>query len=408
MGAFAKGLAAALNSYMDTKEDHRKQAAQKEELDWQKESRDFERENRIEQRRKAAEIRAEGEGVKQAMNSSPVESVQSVPVTPENQQQVAEDMSFGEYSKPDVIPPKQTYRVGGKEFASRDEATKVSRTAGLQAAADYHNNNGRFDKGLQLEDVITKKAEIARKLKQEGVFEAGKAALTGNPDRFMQAFNSTGDEVIVARPTVTERVITKPGFAPQTTFDYEFQTKDKDGNVYTRKINSHQLNESLLPYEKLVDLNMKAFENDSQAKQREAQLKIAQASLGISQAAANRAAKADDPLHAFNKAKLVFKTAYGRDPTQEEGIKLAGLAKDSYEKSDAEFASDIVKAGVTSGLTQPQEAPGMRQEIISKAKELRKPPAALPKGIPAGSKLIGTHEGKPVYQLPDGSKVKEQ
>jgi hypothetical protein len=30
----------------------------------------------------------------------------------------------------------------------------------------------------------------------------------------------------------------------------------------------------------------------------------------------------------------------------------------------------------------------------------------LPKGIPPGSKQVGTHEGKPVYQSPDGKRFK--
>lgn len=113
--------------------------------------------------------------------------------------------------------------------------------------------------------------------------------------------------------------------------------------------------------------------------------KTAEATISNLRAAAGRAAKSDDPLHGFNKAKAVFKAAYGRDPTQEESIKLAGLGADSYEKSDAQFAADIVKAGATAGTVLPEDAAVKRNNIITQARDLRKTPDALPPGLVVGA-----------------------
>jgi len=106
----------------------------------------------------------------------------------------------------------------------------------------------------------------------------------------------------------------------------------------------------------------------------------AQASL----ASAGRARKSDDPLYALNRAKTVFKAAYGRDPTQEETIKLAGLGGEDFDKLDGKTAVELVKEAVKAGTTTVADAPRNIVAVQQGLKQARSP-AALPSGLVVGT-----------------------
>jgi len=148
------------------------------------------------------------------------------------------------------------------------------------------------------------------------------------------------------------------------------------------------------------------FADDAITRQRQSEeftLKMAQIRQQMGQAGAKAS-----PLYALNATKAVFKAVYGRDPTQDELVKIAGVGGTNYEKEDGKFIDSIIGEGVKTGTIDPKTALQERDRMAKDAAALRKPPAALPKGLPAGSKFIGQSGGKDVYQLPDGSRVKEQ
>jgi hypothetical protein len=83
-------------------------------------------------------------------------------------------------------------------------------------------------------------------------------------------------------------------------------------------------------------------------------------------------------------------------------LKLKGKGDD-----DADEIFDAAVKRVTTDLTGEQKMPSAIEEMRS-ARELARGGSRpqLPKGIPPGSKQVGTHEGKPVYQSPDGKRFK--
>ena len=107
--------------------------------------------------------------------------------------------------------------------------------------------------------------------------------------------------------------------------------------------------------------------------------KVALATIEAHRVSAGAAANARDPLFALKKSTAVFKAAYGRDPNQDELIKLSGLAGDSHDKSDEAFAAGVVKAGVAAMSTQPAEAPALRQKLIDESAAARKASALVRK-----------------------------
>lgn len=304
MGSFAKGLAAALNSYMDTKEDYRKQAIQKEDAAWQKESRDFERTNREEQRKRAAEIEAERKRMIEAGRQVPVQKIVTAPtdgMDAAQQQALAEKLSFGEAGT-------TGYEVDGKTYADNDLAKQAAEAKRVSNVSNAMKSNGQFAQAVQLEATLEKqrhdKLEMARKLKNENMFDAVRFASQGNAKAFRSAFDSGGDEVMVDDPVLTKRVQDVDGVGKRISYDYAITTRDKAGNIYKRTVNSDELNKSLLPYEKLLDLDMKLYENKSQADLREHQKKIAAAGLGLRQAAVStRTEQPFDLSQGFNMQK---------------------------------------------------------------------------------------------------------
>lgn len=331
--SFAGGLAAALNGWSEAQDSNYKRARQQKEDAWVEENRAAEREQRAEQKRKNEEAKAEEADLKQAMQANQVRSVQSVPIGDQDPAKVAEAMSFGEYSTPEATPPKQTYQVGQKEYATMPEARNASFEGGLQAASDYYMGKGKFEKAAPIESAISQRREIAKKLKAEGVFETAKAALTGDPLQFMKAFNASGEEVIVEAPKVVAKKANRPGFGEETTYDYTFTTKDAAGNTSTKTINSGQLNESLMPYEKLLEVKMKAAENVSQAQQRESQIKIANAHLGIQQRdEARKKQLFDAEARIPAGVKLVF-AQYTKEADSIDDALNKAMAGDTYNQN---------------------------------------------------------------------------
>jgi hypothetical protein len=84
-------------------------------------------------------------------------------------------------------------------------------------------------------------------------------------------------------------------------------------------------------------------------------------------------------------------------------LKLKGKDGD-----DTDEIFDAAVKRVTTDLTGEQNMPSAIEEMRSARELARGSRPQLPKGIPPGSKQIGTHEGKPVYQSPDGKRYKVQ
>jgi hypothetical protein len=309
--------------------------------------------------------------------------------------------------------------VGSKTFLA---------TPGGLKAAEAYRTEGNTEEGR-----IKRKAEAIRQLRGSEAAQKFMTDWTTNQEALHQAQISTirrvGLEKITARDYAGfadlyskyddgKEIVFEPGQGGGGTFAI-YQGDPKDG----KRIGAIDFKDQDEAARKFVDLMdpvgavkrreemAKESKLDSRWTQEfDLRKKTAEATISNLRASAGRAARSDDPLYGFNKAKIVFKAAYGREPTQEEAIKLAGLGADSYEKSDAQFASDIVKAGATAGTVMPEDAAVKRNNIITQARDLRKTPNALPPGLVVGAaskQADGVYSARGKQVTIQGGKVTE-
>lgn len=142
----------------------------------------------------------------------------------------------------------------------------------------------------------------------------------------------------------------------------------------------------------------------------EQRLKDAQTKQYLAQAAqAGRPSEIQQKIALATTNPALYERMYG-EPYEVKA--LAILAKDPtflslpQEEQDRKiYATSQSLKNVRDGKVPPPApaAPAEKPGILSALGNLFKPD--LPPGLPPGSKQIGTSQGKPVYQLPDGSKV---
>lgn len=143
----------------------------------------------------------------------------------------------------------------------------------------------------------------------------------------------------------------------------------------------------------------------------EQRLKDAQTKQYLAQAAqAGRPSEIQQKIALATNNPALYERMYG-EPYEVKA--LAILAKDPAflslpqdEQDRKIYATSQSLRNVRDGKAPPPApaAPAEKPGILSALGSLFKS-ETLPPGLPPGSKQIGTSQGKPVYQLPDGSKV---
>lgn len=307
------------------------------------------------------------------------------------------------YEAPSLDPaalPKDAGVTGGRGVVVKG-LDGVQQAFGTAAEADVYKDKltpsaysiqkklqERFSQMPGGEAAAAAAAQRAQVMQKEGMFDALRFLSAGQPEQAIKAFESVGNE----RIPPGAKFVAQQGKDPITGAAKSIYTMvGSDGKVIIPNLHEAVYGYVLEPAKRL-ELEFKQADDLRGERDFALREKVANASIAAQKASAGRANKADDPLRGFNNAKAVFRAAWGREPTQEEAIKLAGLAGDSYEKSDAAFAADIVKAGVTAGSVDPAKAPVVRQDIINAASAARKQaPVSQPKtkaeydALPKGS-----------------------
>lgn len=97
---------------------------------------------------------------------------------------------------------------------------------------------------------------------------------------------------------------------------------------------------------------------------------------------------------ADGRIALTMRDGSTKIATDDNGKPLTAIAFEQLVGREADAVGKTLEGGMKPRAAQRQEAAG----------NLPKPPAGLPKGLPAGSKQIGTSKGKPVYETPDGKR----
>jgi hypothetical protein len=166
--------------------------------------------------------------------------------------------------------------AGSKAQISTDRpdlASLNSREAKLQRVVDATMATDPA-KALTLESAAqrNKREEItftqqqrdyARKLDQEGVFEAVRKFRTGDAKGVVEAFNKGGDYKVVGQPEVTREDRELPGIGTIPTYTAKVKLQGPDGNVVEKTYNSHDVSMQLMPYEKNLELLRKGTDTEN-------------------------------------------------------------------------------------------------------------------------------------------------
>lgn len=105
--------------------------------------------------------------------------------------------------------------------------------------------------------------DYARKLDQEGVFEAVRKFRTGDAKGVVDAFNKGGDYKVVGTPEITREDRELPGIGTIPTYNAKVKLQGPDGNVVEKTYNSHDVSMQLMPYEKNLELLRKGTDTEN-------------------------------------------------------------------------------------------------------------------------------------------------
>lgn len=218
----------------------------------------------------------------------------------------------------DVQAPQQTLAVNGKSFADRPSADAAAADFNKPEArtvrmADAYRSAGMPDKAIAVEESQTKlsrdQADYAKKLKEEGVFNALRAFRAGDASGIAKNFNEGGQYKIDGTPEITREDREVPGVGTVPTYNAKIKMVGPDGQVVEKTYNSHDLSMQMMPYEKALELQRKGTDSDNKATYQGALIEAKNAAL---------------------EAKKAALDAKGNGtPTREERLRYASLFSDA-------------------------------------------------------------------------------
>jgi hypothetical protein len=324
-----------------------------------------------------------------------------------------------------------------KPEAVNDRIANVYRDQNPLQALQY----GTAAKQASLADMEMplKQQEIARKLRDEGALATSKAMLTGNASLVRKTFSAQGDMSLVEDPIVTKQVRDIPGVGKIDTFNYKGTLVGKDGKTEPFEVNSHDFSMSLLPYKDFIDTSRKSVASDAAIQSRSDMLDLKgkqiemQTQLGLARVEAaqakggsagtregrliattlllnaerdtREAQKAKSKIQSSRAAAMKEAAGMGQDidPANPKGPKIVPSHIADLDNQIADLDEQI-KAGreqqkTYSGMLVDSQVPAGSKPGLAKPATASGPP---------GGKYLGTSGGKKVWELPDGSKVKEK
>jgi hypothetical protein len=258
-------------------------------------------------------------------------------------------------------------RVGGQAFADPKAAAAAAEAANTPQAVRNRQVAALqgFDpeRAMRLEatslQIDGARAEQAKKLKEEGVFDAMRAFRSGDAKTMKEAFNKSGQFKIDGDVTLTPEVRDIPGVGKITTYTATFNAIGPDGKAVQKSFNSHDLSMQMMPYEKALELQQKGTKEVREAAKDASVIKENEAKAGYYTAAAGAAT---------TKAEAASTNAAGKPLKLDEDDKLR-LTTANTRVRDAEKAVADAMAKLMPG-DDPTKAPGVTyaQGLLRQAK----------------------------------------
>lgn len=165
--------------------------------------------------------------------------------------------------------PSQAGAQAAADAANTPQAVRTRQIAALRGV-DPERADRMEATGLTLENA---RAEQARKLRDEGVFDGLRAFRAGDAAGMKEALNKSGQYKIDGDVTLTPEVREVPGVGKITTYNATFNAVGPDGKVVPRQVNSHDLSMQMMPYEKALDLQQKGTKEQREGRETDAKVK---------------------------------------------------------------------------------------------------------------------------------------
>lgn len=257
------------------------------------------------------------------------------------------------------------YLVKGKAYGSQTEAAAAAKAenspdaVALRQGAAYRQA-GRPSEALEIEQ---KQAQItgaqmaqARKLKEEGVFEAVRALRAGDASGVAAAFNNGGQYKLDGMPVISQEERDVPGIGKIPTYGAKIRMIGPDGTPVEKTFNSHDLSMQMMPYEKALELQRKGADSDNKAQYQGALIDAKGAALEARTAAAGAKASAQ-----AGKG--------GGAPSREERMRYTTLFTDAgrrageAQKALSTLQKDPMYARAAPGTPRYEEMQGLRDTL---------------------------------------------
>lgn len=274
------------------------------------------------------------------------------------------------------------FRVKDKSYetqalADTAAATQNAPDAVAQRQGLAYRQAGRPDQALDIEQkqakITNDQATYARKLKEEGVFEAIRALRAGDASGMATVFNSSGQHKLEGIPEITRDERDVPGIGKIPTYTAKMRMKGPDGQIMEKTVNSHDLSMQMMPYEKALDLQRKGSDSDNKFTYQAGMLD-----------AKGKQIELQGELGAARVAAAGAKT--NGQPSREERLRYTSLFQDAGRRaSEAQKAltslqKDPMYSMAKEGSQQYAELQGLREAIKSHQEE-----RTLYQGMLAGS-----------------------
>lgn len=187
-------------------------------------------------------------------------------------------------------PPQQAATVNGRAYDNTAQAQGAADAYNKPEArtlrlADAYDAQGAPDKAIavrQHQEQATRQqevekraqAEYARKLNEEGVFQAVRALRAGDGAGMVKVFNGGGQYKIDGEPVITPVERDVPGVGKVPTYNATIRMIGPDGKAVEKTVNSHDLSMQMLPYEKALELQRKGSDSDANFANKQATLEL--------------------------------------------------------------------------------------------------------------------------------------
>ena len=295
-------------------------------------------------------------------------------------------------------PSLSQYQVKGQgldqTFTDKAQAQKsladyITPDAVVKRQAGVYRANSLPEKGLTLENaaLTQKRAEEqytkeqqdhARKLQEEGVFQAMRSFRAGDASGITKAFNANGQYKLDGDPVVTKEDREVPGIGTIPTYTAKMRMVGPDGQVQEKVYNSHDLSMQMMPYEKALELQRKGTDSDNKANYQGALIDAKSAALEAKTAAA-AAKSSGQPSREERLRYTSLFTDAGRRMGESQRA-LSSLQKDPLFMMNAR----------KSGSPESQQLQDLRDSIKSHGDE-----RSMYQGLLAGSQTAGLSDSKP-------------